>query len=199
MEDNKVLNEKESLEIITRMIRNTQHKLERNAGKPFLVWGYATVFATAAVAVAIGITNNPYWNYLWFLIPVIGIPFTLLGKKHQKGIRTYVDQVIGYIWIVFGIVGFIISCISIIPVMWRWKIPVLFMILLLMGMGTTLTGLVTKFRPSIVGGILSIILAFGIYFVSGWLLTLLLFALTFVVMMIIPGHILNYRAGRSNV
>ena len=42
----KSLNEKESLELITRMIQNTQHRLERHTGMPMLIWGYATTVTT---------------------------------------------------------------------------------------------------------------------------------------------------------
>ena len=49
MEERK-LNEKESLELITRMIRNTKHNLEIGDGNIFLFWGYLTVTSTAIVA-----------------------------------------------------------------------------------------------------------------------------------------------------
>ena len=45
----KSLNEKESLELITRMIQNTQHQLERHTGMPMLIWGYATTVTTLLV------------------------------------------------------------------------------------------------------------------------------------------------------
>ena len=42
MEERK-LDAQESIELITRMIRNTRRRLATNAGRPFLVWGYTTV------------------------------------------------------------------------------------------------------------------------------------------------------------
>ena len=39
MEDRK-LNEKESLELITQMIRNTRRNLDAGCGNMFLLWGY---------------------------------------------------------------------------------------------------------------------------------------------------------------
>ena len=47
-------------------------------------------------------------------------------------VRTYVDRIIGYVWTVFGLSAFLLSCVA---VFW-WDIPILFTILLLMGMGT---------------------------------------------------------------
>lgn len=47
--DNKKLNEQESLELITQMIQNTKFKMVKNAGTPFLVWGYMTVVTSLLV------------------------------------------------------------------------------------------------------------------------------------------------------
>ena len=45
------LSEKESLELITRMIKNTHQKLEEGNGIPFLVWGYTSVIVSLFVMV----------------------------------------------------------------------------------------------------------------------------------------------------
>ena len=47
--EEKPLNEKESLELITQMIRNTQKKMEKGSGLPFLIWGYVTIAVSLAV------------------------------------------------------------------------------------------------------------------------------------------------------
>ena len=74
---------------------------------------------------------------------------------------------------------------------------ILFIILLTMGMGTTITGLIIRFRPATAGGTAAIVLAPVSLIVSGyWMPTL--FAVGFVVMMIIPGHILNYKSNHTN-
>ena len=44
----KELNEKESLELIARMIRNTRRNLDTGSGNSFLVWGYVGVLVTLA-------------------------------------------------------------------------------------------------------------------------------------------------------
>ena len=48
MEDKK-LNEKESLELITQMIQNTRRNLDTGSGNMFLVWGYVSVLVTLTV------------------------------------------------------------------------------------------------------------------------------------------------------
>ena len=73
------------------------------------------------------------------------------------------------------------------------RLPILFIILLIMGMGTAVTGLIIRFTPTIVGGIAAIILA-PCTLLAGNMWQPLLFIAGFVVMMIVPGHILNHTS-----
>lgn len=190
--EEKQLNEKESLELITQMIRNTQQKLEKGNGIPFLIWGYTTVLVSLAVWYLFSTTGNPNWNYLWFLIPAIAFPLLMLTmRKNEKGVKTYIDKIIGYVWIVFGIAGFIVSASAI----FFWNLPILFIVILMMGSGTAITGMIIKFKPIIFSGFAGIFLSFLCLIVKGYE-SILIFALIFLVMMIIPGHILNWK-GRN--
>ena len=174
------------------MIQNTQHRLERHTGMPMLIWGYATAITTLLVWWAVSNTGDYRMQFLWFLIPLTGNIGMLLLKKKPTGVRTYVDRVVVYIWLVLGLTGFLLSCLSILSVM--WKLPILFIIILIMGIGTILTGLVVQFRPMVIGGVVAMGIGVAHYLLPGLDIKMLTFALAFVVMMIIPGHILNHRA-----
>ena len=191
----KPLNEKESLELITRMINNTQQKLERGAGAPMLIWGYATIITTITVLVALALTSDYRYNYLWFMIPAIGVTCMLLRKKQPKGVRTYIDKVIGYIWLVFGVTGFTLSMVSIFSGMWYF--PILFIIIIIMGMGSVLTGLIIEFKAMVVGGVVGMVISLLHYSFSDYEMKTITFILAFIAMFIIPGHILNYRAKKA--
>ena len=198
-EEKKVLrdvppNEEESMALIAQMIRNTQRKMERGAGTPMLVWGYATVLATLAVWVGLKLTNDYRVQFLWFLIPVIGLTWMLFQRRQPPEVRTYVDKVVSYIWIVMGWSGFIVSCLSFLGAM---RTTILFIITLMMGQGSVLTGLVTRFRPLTIGGIVALLLSFALLHLTDIDLHLLTFALAFVAMGIIPGYILNRRAKKA--
>ncbi len=188
------LNEEESMALIAEMIRNTQRKMERGAGTPMLVWGYATVLATLAVWVGVTFTDDYRAQFLWFLIPVIGLTWMLLQRRQPPEVRTYVDKVVSYIWIVMGWSGFIVSCLSFMGVI---RTTILFIITLMMGQGSVLTGLVTRFRPLIIGGIVALLLSVALLYLHTLGPHLLIFALAFVAMGIIPGHILNRRAKKA--
>lgn len=185
------LNEKESLELITRMIQNTQQKLEKGNGMPFLVWGYTTIVVSLLVWYFLSVTGDYRMHYLWFLIPVVAGPIMfILIRKNEKGVRTYVDRVVGYVWIVMGVAGFMIS----VTAMFFWNLPILFIVILLMAGGTAITGLVIRFTPIAVAGFAGIASSFACLFTQG-IDQILVFAAVFLVMMVIPGHIL-YAKGR---
>jgi len=194
MED-KNLSEKESLELITRMIKNTQSKFEINAGVPFLIFGYLSVIAAVSVWFAVTRTGNPQWNFLWFIILIIGYPVMMItNRKKVKGVKSFVDGVITKLWIVFGVAAFLVS----LDAMFFYNIEnILFIIVLLMGMGTALTGMIIRFLPSIIAGFASIAISFLLLQIEDYD-QCLVFAALFVLMMVIPGHILNCK-GKKNV
>ena len=97
-----------------------------------------------------------------------------------------------YIWLVFGITGFLISMLA----MFFWQLPILFMVLLLMGMGTTLTGLVIGYKTVTICGTLGALSSIGCLFYPG-LNQILIFAPVFIFMMVIPGHVLNHAARKQ--
>lgn len=194
MEDRKI-NEQESIQIISQMIKNTQERFEKNSGIPFVIWGYGTIVTALVVWYMVTSTLNYHWHWLWFMLPVIsGIPYFIYNQKktHYVHVRTYVDRIINYIWIVMGISSFFVSLLA----MFR-PIPILFIIILLMGMATTLTGLVCRYKPIVFCGILGIILSFLTFLFKGTD-QILFFAGVFLVMMVIPGHILNAAANKHN-
>ena len=178
MEERK-LNEKESLELIAQMIQNTKNRLETNCGMPFLFWGYTTLFVSLLIWFLVVTTRNYYWQYLWFLLPIIAGTGTYLSTRNQQpGIKTHLDKVINYIWLVFGITGFLISMLA----MFFWQLPILFIILLLMGMGTTLTGLVVGYKTVTICGTLGALSSIGCLFYPGPN-QILIFAPVFIFMM----------------
>lgn len=151
MEDRK-LEAAESLALIGRMIENTRSRMVRNSGRPLLAWGYATVLTTLAVWGAVLYFQDPRWNYLWLMLPLLGwlLMWISREKKPEGEVRTFVDRVIGNVWTVMGLSAWFVSMLALFMPM---RLPILFIILLIMGMGTTVTGLIIRFTPTAVGGV----------------------------------------------
>lgn len=199
--EEKKLTEKESLELISQMIRNTQDRMERNSGTMFLIWGYVTIIVTLLVWVLLLYTHNYHVQWIWFLLPAAGLFLSRLHTKKEgrhKTVTTYVDRVVGYVWAVMGLLGFCLSVFSIFSPLYGVNFPILFIIVLIMGSGTVMTGLVIRFKPLVYAGIICMVLSFVFPFLS-WFVQMPLFALIFVIMMVIPGHILNHTARKKNI
>ena len=215
MEERK-LDAQESIELITRMIRNTRRRLEHNAGRPFLVWGYTTV-AISLFNYLMRINGaDPEWSLSWFLIPVLGVVLMrLFPAKKSTEPRTEIDRIVNALWLVCSL--------ALIPIFviclyhgWLYRTSLFMMIALTMAIGTAATGLIVRSKVYAVSGLLGMALttlfAFNDFamksrFASqaapgqeGFLALhneILIFAAIFVVMMIIPGHIINYQNRRE--
>lgn len=101
MEDRK-LSEKESLELILRMIQETQERKARYEAYPLLIWGYMTIVVSFCIWYGMAILGCSWQiNFLWFALPVISAPASLYFNRK---IRIVVS---GIIWIgsllIFGV------------------------------------------------------------------------------------------------
>lgn len=173
--NDRVLNEKESLELIAQMIQNTKSRMTRNSGAPFLIWGYTTIIVSLLVWFLLKETGNYHWQWLWFLLPAISLPSTLwIEHKQPKMIKTYIDRIVGYVWAVFGLGAF---CFLGFHLLLEYVCP--FVILLMMGMGTALTGLIIKMKVVTVCGVVGALASVGCIYVHGFDQILVLHRLLF--------------------
>ncbi|MDD4031735.1 MAG: hypothetical protein PHS48_00655 [Bacteroidales bacterium] len=190
METN-ALSEKESLELITRMIQNTRTNMEHGGGKLFLLWGYDGLIISLLVYFLLKQTGNPEVQFLFWLIPLIGytLMFLFLRKK-AKPITTYVDKSIGHIWLTLG-VGFMLT-----PLMLIWvDIPVIFFVSLLMGIGVGISGFMIGIQSIRNLGFLGMLFSCLLLFVKGPEI-IPAFCITILTCMILPGYILNRKSAK---
>ena len=195
--EEKNLTEKASLELISQMITNSRRKLEDGNGIPFLIWGYATFFVSLLVYYFVNATGDYHYNILWFLIPVIGSIGMFISErskaKHAGHARNYIERVIGNIWLVIGIAALLTSVGASFV-----RFPVLPLMLLLLGIGTTITGLTIKFKPVIISGFIGMASCVVPFILEGNG-QILVFGVVCLIMMVIPGHILNYQGRKRHV
>jgi hypothetical protein len=203
MEEKKMTQE-ESLALITQVIQDTRKQTERNAGVPFLVWGYATLLLSIITWYVVKETQNPHWFFLWFTLPIITLPFQLrIMKPKTKGVKTAIDRMVGWVWGMLGFTAFLITVVS--PIAYYalgyqgpMPLNVFFMIALLMSLGTAITGGIIKSRIVAIAGIAGVICSMCFPFIKGVEISLW-FGLLFFIMMVIPGHILNYKTCKAHV
>lgn len=204
MEDRK-LTEKESIEIITAMIARTKERYIGN-GNILLMWGYLTVAVSALVWIMLAVTRQPVWNWLWFIIPLVGCiatPVMARRQHHQGEAVTYSDKVTSLLWTVFGLseIALTVVCLgfSLIGNVNCWTAMLVYSLLMAPG-AEIAQGIIIKEKSMIAGALVGLAVgiitvccvAGGIHLAAFWYMPL--FMLAFVAMMIVPGHILNKKA-----
>lgn len=207
MEDKK-LTEKESLEVIISMIARTKARY-LGSGNILLMWGYLAVFSSILVWILLAATRQNVWNWLWFAIPVIGMPLTSIMARREKrtdGVVTYSDKITSHLWSIFGVSEIVLTLIclgfSLFGGTKCWTAMIVYTIIAA-PFAEIAQGLIVKEKSLTWGGIVG--LAIGMVLVccvtgkipllANWFMPL--FILFWVVMMIVPGHIINHKAKKG--
>ena len=200
--ENKKLNEQESLALITQMIQNSKKGLVVGSGNSFLFWGYLTLAVSIAIFLLLYITGNQSWFWLGIVIPVIGCLYTYwVSRRNGKKTMSYVDKVISNVW---QIVGGTWAIIALLALNYGNNIAILPLLLLVLSVGAGITGSVIQEKSFYNCSAFGIAISLGMLFninsiVEGPLRQVFAFALAITVVMIIPGHMVNRKAKRSNV
>ncbi len=179
------------MDLIVRTIEQTRRRVEKHAGLPMLLFGYLSVITSLAVWLLISRTGNYRYHFLWAAVPVLGwLLLAIMGRNRSRKTeapRTHISILITRIWLLIS--GIMVLAMVIIFVEQAFPAPFLF--ILLTGLGVACTGLVVKYTPFVVCGILGVLLSFASLWLTG-LLYLPALALVFAVMMVIPGHLLQH-------
>ncbi len=194
MEQNPLI---ESLQLIDSMIKQARNRFSEN-GHLYLVWGW-TIFVITLMQFLLSyfqVLSMAKLQFLWMLcfIPWLYMMIYLGRKQKKAAVRTYTEEIMGHIWLVFAVLmflsGFVLgathSFFAIYPVT-----------LVLYGMPTVLSGSILRFRPLIYGGITCWLLAivcvhipiqFQILFITAAVLSA----------WIVPGYLLRLKFQNTN-
>ncbi len=185
-------NEQDSIRVITEMIENSKSNLKDNSFF-YLLWGWLVLIASVSNFVLL---KMGYYELSWIPWAVLmsgggivsGIAGHRLGKKAKA--KTMFDTTMSFLWGGFVITLFIIlftagsGNIS-------WKASNV-LIIALYGLGTFVSGGLLKFKPLIIGGILSWAIAIATLFTPE-IYSLLMVGLSIVVAYLIPGYMLKSK------
>ncbi len=194
--------EKESLELISQMIKQTKKNMEVGSGNIFLFYGYTAFILSLIVFLSVYFTTNPAWAFLWFLMFIPGIVIRIKNAKEKPQVTTYMDKALSNTWTVVG--ALFVLTVAAILVLHRPTGTCNFMLmlplsLLYAGIGTSITGAITNFKMLIYMPLIA-------FFISIYMLMELIsdkeatafwhlfFGIAFVFMMIVPGHFLNRKS-----
>lgn len=184
-----------SLQLIESMINKAQNRFNEN-GHLYLLWGWV-IFICSIVHFVVD-----YWNiydkpqFVWFATwgAMIYQMIYLARTKKKERVKTYTDEIIGYVWIVFVITMALIGYVAGKFGAWGLMYP---LFLILYGTPTFLCGAIIKFRPLQIGAVGCWILAIASTFVINQYQVLFL-ALAVLSAWIIPGYLLRSRFKKQN-
>lgn len=185
------MNESNELDIITRTRAEVAGRKEPTGENLFLVWGYPTVLVFLLEFAVLQFLHKHWYEWLWIVIPIVGVPLMIHFNRKEydrMGHRTLDSNTALHLWLFIGaasaVLGFTTGITGIYPVCYC------FIQSLLVGMGAFLTGVISRFRPMTVGGIIGSVLTFACLFLQGdlWPWQFLVTAVVTVVALIVPGH-----------
>ena len=195
MENEKLLQPAESLALIESMINKAKNRFSEN-GQLYLLWGWTVFFCSLFHFIGIKFSLLPHPEMVWMLTwaaVIYQIIFLSKQKKKEK-MKTYTDEVEAYVWIAFSVVMLLTIFLMAKNNAFNTMYP---MFLVLYGIPTFLSGIVLRFKPLKVGGIICWVLAVIASFV--WFEYQLLFlSLAVIAAWIVPGYLLRAKYKNEN-
>jgi hypothetical protein len=190
----KELSPHESLSIISSMIEKTRHTIS-DSSHYFLLWGYAVFLACAAQFVMMSAGLEKESQVAWLIIAptlILHIFLVIRDRKREK-VSTYISEANGYLWMGVGI-SFTVLAFVFAKLGWQHSFP---FYILFYALGTFVSGSLIRFKPMIIGGIISFVLAAFVAYLE-YRLQVLLTAVSILVSYIIPGHLLRSQYNNQN-
>jgi hypothetical protein len=195
MNDEKLMTEKESMELITSMINKAKSRFNES-GFLYLLWGWVVLICCIvefSAAHFFDIQNAYYIWYITWLVLIYQI-FFLRKKRKLRTHTTYTEDINRYVWIVFGTCEILL--VSILLFFKKYEVinPV---VIVLYGMPIFLSGIILKFKPLIWGGISCWIVS-GLSPFVNIKFQLLLTAAAIICGWIVPGYLLKQKFKKEN-
>lgn len=177
MEQIKEMTPQESLKLITETMNNNRKEIIRSSGKFFLLWGILLMFFSLLVYFLWSGTDKAFWNYLWFAMPIVGLPVSRLLRKREgtRRAENQISRINGGVWNVFGIFASSIALFTVLYAQFGDSAltavvlgaTLTAQIVLIFGMAEAISGIVLKNRTIQIAGWITGIGGMAIYFLTG--------------------------------
>lgn len=186
MEQEKPLSEKESLQLINRMIHEAKGYYYES-GIAALVYGFTILLCSILSWLnEKEIISFPFQAF-YLLVPVFFIQsFIQMREERKKKAKTFTDETIDYVWMAYFLAVFATCCAAFAG----FGYIIISIVLILTGFATFLTGMISKFRYHTFTSIVVWIIAAISFFFQNETAFLLLAAVA-ILTWIIPGFMLN--------
>jgi hypothetical protein len=179
------LTARQSLDIITTMIREAKGKVQRN-NFYFILWGWVIVLANIGMY---ALTQINYERpYVVWLITIPAWIYTLVSAfKRGRAAETvsHLDRISGWLWMSFGVTIFIFVAFGS-----KINFQINPVILTITAIPTLVSGIILRFKPFIFGGIVFWIAGIAT-FLSPMIYQPLIGAAAIIAGYLVPGYMLK--------
>jgi hypothetical protein len=175
----------QSIEIIERMFKESKRSLH-NYSFYFILW---SVILIPTGIIEYFIKDTPYFWVTWPIAGTLGSIIAAIQESKQsksQGNSTAADRIFSYTWGAFGF-----ALLFVIPFSVSKGIPPHFLILLIAGMATFISGGIAKFKPLVYGSIAMELIAVSSAFFIDYSIHPLLFSMALLLGYLIPGIMLR--------
>lgn len=188
----------EGLEIIQSMINRAKDKFSEN-GHLYLLWGWVVFICSLTQFILLNYTTVEQHYLVWLVCWVVVIYQTiyLARRKKREQVKTYTDDIIGYVWLAFVVAMFLMGFVFGRVMGDEYYRLVSPGFLVLYGIPTFLSGIILRFRPLVIGGIACWVLSVASLFVPPQYQMLFLSA-AMLIAWIIPGYLLRLKYKKIN-
>ena len=192
MATNESFSIEQSLQIIQTMIAKTRKDFS-DRSHYFLLWGWSALIASLAQYILKAHYNYPRHYLVWWITAgcVIATVAFYIRDNKKRIVKTYVSENLKNVWGAIAITFFVLNMIFV-KFGFVYCYP---FFITLYGAGAFLSGMILRYTPLVVGGIIGWSLAIAsIWFIFD---TQILFAaLAILSCYIVPGHMLRIKYTR---
>ncbi len=186
------LSPEKSLELITQVITQARNKFEEN-GFIYLFWGALIAITSISQFVLL---KNEYYDINWYpyLLMPIGSIYSAIyfSKRKRKNKQNLISKIVSALWIVLSInimiLGFLFAN--------NLKENLIPIILILLSIGTIVSGTSIKSKLLLYSGIFIGLSAFSCFYLE-WIYHSLLMGIVSIIAILIPGIILMVQQKRK--
>lgn len=185
---------KQSLLLIESMINRAKDKFAED-GSMYLLWGWVVFVCSLTQFVLMHFFKYPYHYVVWFASWIIVIYQLVYVRKKikRRRVRTYTGYILGYVWLTFVIVIFLLAFLIGRLTEGDYYIHISPILLTIYGIPIFLSGIILRFKPLVVGGIGCWILSIAAMLIDNYDYQFLLIPLAMIIAWIIPGYLLRAK------
>lgn len=192
--DEKELSPQESMDLIQSMIGRARKRYTDNSFY-FLLWGWIVMLGSGIHFYLLEFTDYPY-PFIGWSFQIVGVIASIVKSvkdSKKQVVSNYTDKVYGWLWLTLGVSMFTIVLNA---EMFDWSIVPF--ILILVSIGTFVSGAMMQFRPLQVGGVVFWLLSFLAFRVPE-AYQMLIMSGSMLIGYLIPGYIMKFNAKKNGV